>query len=253
MSHYPLYNIILHATHNNGSSEKMYSLFRTESESEATRIFVIYKQIFPDLIKASPKPLDKDFLEKIIKMAKKNESYFGVHVAAALNMVDQLKSPVLREKLSEQEGKLLHTPLQVACVHGKVEAFRTIIEDERVFKKVFDISDIKGNTVVHLAADCKDKGVGATLLKLFKQRLNTLSGEDKANCGRIILNQFLTLNNEGHAPIHLACKNLNQEAIEVKRLMFSFRKLSPFFLIFSITFRCQCSIILWDFCFGYNH
>ncbi|ODM89287.1 85/88 kDa calcium-independent phospholipase A2 [Orchesella cincta] len=212
---YPPYNIILHSTHANSTVEKMFSLYRTTEESEASRIFVIYKQIFPDLVKASTTPLDRGVLEKIIKLSKKHESYTAVHIAAALNMVEQLRSPVLREKLPEQEGNLLHTPLHVAAVSGKLEAFSVIAEDDRIFNRVYDYVDLKGNSVVHLAAECKDKSVGVSILKLLKQKLQGLSGEQRSAASRLLLELFQKLNNEGYAPIHMACMNYNTDAVEL--------------------------------------
>lgn len=178
-------------------------------------MFVIYKQVIPDLVKASTTSLDRSTLEKILKISKQNESYVAPHVAAALSMTEQLRSPVLREKFTEQEGNLLHTPLQVACVHGKLEAFKIIAEDERLFNRVFDYTDVKGNTIIHLAADCKDKSAGAGILRFFKEKLSQQGGAQRMNSSRVLSELFLKLNNEGNAPLHLACKNSNKEAVEV--------------------------------------
>lgn len=214
---YLLYNIILHATNASASSEKMYSLFRTDSETEASRVFVIYKQIFPDLIKASSTPIDKPTLEKIVKLSKANESFQAAHIAAALNMAEQLKSPILREKFSEQEGKNLYTPLMVACISGKLDAVKAISEDVRQLNRVFDYTDIRGNTVIHMAAECKDKTVGAAVLKLLREKLIQESDPQRTSMNRNLLDLLLRLNNEGHAPMHLACISENHEAVDVSR------------------------------------
>lgn len=193
----------------------MYSLFRTESDEEAASVFIIYKEIFPDLVKATDKGMDKSTLDKIVKLAKTNTSFRAAHVAAALGMVDQLKSPVLQEKLADQEDEYLYTPLHVAINHGQLDVVNAIADNSQMLNRVYDLTDIKGNSIVHLAASCSAKSVGADVIKILKDKLLQQTGPARENTKRLFLELLMKVNNQGHSPLHLACIHDNEEAVKV--------------------------------------
>jgi ankyrin repeat protein len=90
-----------------------------------------------------------DKLDKIARKLQENKGWGPAHVAAALGFTSCLRNDLLVEKLNDQEGELIRTPLLVAIAHDNLASVTTLLD----IGVAYDVKDLRENTIFHLAAE----------------------------------------------------------------------------------------------------
>lgn len=174
---------IVMQVHINQSSNKVFSIHRTNDEIGGQLLFTQFREKLPLLVECIPELRTNKFsLQNVSQLIRDKPSWTVAHIAAHFGYVDCFKNKCIQSQINALCEETLMSPLHVAVKAQQVCSVLSLVElDVRL-----DIQDINGDTVFHLAA---------TTTKDIIQALTM-------NCANAIIN---IKNNRGCTPFHLAC------------------------------------------------
>ncbi|XP_045582087.1 85/88 kDa calcium-independent phospholipase A2 [Procambarus clarkii] len=189
-THNNTYELLMHQSVHNSLS-KAYSLFRTVDNSEAQIRFIALKEVLPPLAEHMPHEIaNQQVLQTICDLVRDHPTWTAAHIAAHLGYSHLFLQPSVLRFADTADMEMKETPLHLAIKQGHLDIIRTLMK-----KNVsVDVTDVKGNSVYHLAATSNE-----TIIKLVTQKESRL----------------LNIPNEaGKTPLHLACEGDKPDCVK---------------------------------------
>lgn len=182
----------LHINHSSNKNNKVYSLHRSEDETECQILFSQMCQKIPILIDCVPEvALSKVALQNVSQLIRENPTWNATHIAAHFGYTDSFKNKTIASQISEPCEGTLQTPLHVAI---KALQFSSVVALVSL-DVLMDIVDCNGDTVFHYAATTTKEIIQALSVRPCVPVINML-------------------NHDGHTPLHLACMADKPECVK---------------------------------------
>ncbi|XP_068230482.1 85/88 kDa calcium-independent phospholipase A2 [Palaemon carinicauda] len=184
------YELLLHKPVDD-SLHKAFSLFRVPDFSEAQIRFVTLKDVLPPLAQHMPYEVsNQQALQTICDLTRDHPTWTVAHIAAYLGYSRIFSNSTAARFADTADLEMKETPLHIAIKRGHLDVIKVLME-----KNVsVDVTDVKGNSVYHIAAQSN-----STIIQLVTQKSSRL------------LN---TPNEAGKTPLHLACEADKPECVK---------------------------------------
>lgn len=184
------FELLMHQPVQNSLS-KAYSLFRIVDCDEAQVRFIALKEVLPTLaVYMSHDIVNQQVLQNICDLIRDHPTWTSAHIAAHLGFSRLFMHPEITRYVDTADMEMKETPLHLAIKEGHLDVIRSLMQ-----KNVsVDVTDVKGNSVYHLAATTNE-----TIIKLVTQKESRL----------------LNIPNEaGKTPLHLACEGDKPDCVK---------------------------------------
>ncbi|KAJ1521550.1 hypothetical protein ONE63_003207 [Megalurothrips usitatus] len=173
------------------SSNKAYSLFRTDNNHAAQTRFDQLKDKLPLLLAISKEECNVMNIQKMCDVLALNPGWNVAHLAATCDLVSALNSEQFSEFLDAADPDSGVTPLLVAIQAQNLPAIKALIAK----KVALECLDNAANSVLHYAASTN------------KDIITLLTSEAELKC----INDH---NAKGHTPLHTACLSDKPECVK---------------------------------------
>lgn len=168
-----------------------FSLYRLPDVSESQIRFISLREVLPPLVEHMPHyVVNKQGLQTICDLTRAHPTWSPAHIAAYLGYAKVFRNSTFANCADTADIELKETPLHIAIKEGHIDVIRTLLE-----KGVsVDVTDVKGNSVYHLAAAANE-----SIIQLVTQRESRLMNFPNA---------------AGKTPLHLACEADKPECVK---------------------------------------
>ncbi|XP_018322821.1 85/88 kDa calcium-independent phospholipase A2 [Agrilus planipennis] len=173
------YEIILHKPY----SSSAFSIFRSDSEEEATLRFINLKERLPVLVDIAPSIFNTQSLQKLCDTIQENPSWSLAHLAAFFSLSDSFSDPKIKDHLNDSDPMTGISPLQVAIRTANAKTVQSLVNLHCSLNHL----DRVENSVFHYAASTTKDIIGALA---------------QENTPSLCLN---SRNKDGYTPLHMAC------------------------------------------------
>ncbi|KAG7174430.1 85/88 kDa calcium-independent phospholipase A2-like 1 [Homarus americanus] len=184
------YELLLHFPVQN-SLNKALSLFRIPDIGEAQIRFISLKELLPPLVQHMPADIvNQKVIQNICDLIRNHPTWTVAHIAAHTGLAQLFSHSSVIKYADTADIEMKETPLHLAIKEGHLDIIRGLLERN----VSVDVTDVKGNSVYHLAAT-KD----ITIIELVTQKESRL----------------INIPNEsGKTPLHLACEADKPECVK---------------------------------------
>ncbi|XP_051170962.1 85/88 kDa calcium-independent phospholipase A2 [Leptopilina boulardi] len=188
------YEIVLHRPCTE-TLHQAYSLFRSQNLKMTETRFLIFKDKVPILVQLCRELSNTGKIQRLCSTLVEHPTWNLAHLAAHLLLYEAFSHDIVNSQLNSSDPETGVSPLQVAIQTNNLKIVQMLIEA----KSSLEHLDNNRNTVYHYAASStKD------IITILGSGLpNTLNSK----------------NNEGHTPMHVACRSDKPECVKALLLI----------------------------------
>ncbi|XP_071512455.1 85/88 kDa calcium-independent phospholipase A2 isoform X2 [Panulirus ornatus] len=186
-THNSKYELLLHQP----VQDSLSKAYRVADIDDAQIRFITLKEVLLPFVQHMPdKTINSQVLQSICDLARDHPSWTAAHISAHLGCTQLFTLPEVARYADTADMVKKETPLHLAIKQGHLDVIRTLLQRN----VSVDVTDVKGNSVYHIAATSNE-----TIIKLVTQKESRL----------------LNIPNEaGKTPLHLACEGDKPECVK---------------------------------------